>query len=544
MSARVYVLLEVAGVFAVFWLFGAWQVPDLNEAYYVGKAIHFWNPDWISNDSFLESKDSHWAFYLAFGWVSLFCPPAATAWIGRILAWSLLALSWQRLSFALLPVRQTAILTAVIFAYYVQTFHMAGEWIIGGVEGKSFAYPFVLFALEAMLRRRWNRVCLFLGTASAFHILAGGWATLIMGVIFLITKYTKKYEHTQKNKKEFRVSSFLFVNFVLTHSLRFIGGLLFLCGLVPALLLDYGTPTNTAYEAHQIYVFNRLSHHLVPYLFKTPLLVRFLLLTAIWILLCCFNKNANPRQRTFDAFVWGTLGIAAIGMILAYSFSGNRQLSAEVLRFYWFRLSDIAVPMGITFGAFSYFSASHKRKRIYVPFGLLLVCPILLGQNYPDLGALKTYCRSEPVGPLGKRAAAEWLDMCRWIKENTAKTDKFWVPRDGSTFKWHANRSDIGVWKDIPQDAASIVQWYRAMNELFRYKGGGVEMTDRLITALLLSKTEAEIEVLRQRYGFSYIVCGLAEEMPQHGTLKRVYANEVYVLYQVQPLNGKTNNER
>jgi hypothetical protein len=170
LSNRFKTFVEIAAVFAVFFIFGAWKVPDVNEAHYICKAIHYWNPDWIPNDHFLQSGDAHWTFYFAFGWLTFFFSPTAMAWIGRSVAWGLMAWSWQRLSVALLPVRWVAIPTALALAYYIEAFNMAGEWLIGGIEGKSLAYPFVFFALEAMLRRRWNRVGIFLGIACAFHV--------------------------------------------------------------------------------------------------------------------------------------------------------------------------------------------------------------------------------------------------------------------------------------------------------------------------------------------------------------------------------------
>ena len=168
--------VEIALIFAVFAVFGGWPIPDSNEAHYIGKAIHFWNPDWIPNDDFLQSKDAHWTFYVTFGWLSFFCSPYWMAWLGRAVTWLLLAWSWRRLSYALLPIRWLAIPTALVLACYVDTFHMAGEWIVGGVEGKSFAFPFVFFGLEAMIRGRWHRTWIFLGIASAFHVLVGGCA--------------------------------------------------------------------------------------------------------------------------------------------------------------------------------------------------------------------------------------------------------------------------------------------------------------------------------------------------------------------------------
>ncbi len=103
-------LVEIALIFAVFFVQGAWPVPDVNEPYYLGKAIHYWNPDWVQGDFFLDSADAHGVFYFAFGWLGLLVSPPVMAWVGRVLTWGLLAWSWQRLSWAVVPRRGMAVL--------------------------------------------------------------------------------------------------------------------------------------------------------------------------------------------------------------------------------------------------------------------------------------------------------------------------------------------------------------------------------------------------------------------------------------------------
>lgn len=585
---RILTLLEIAVVFSVFFLFGAWKVPDVNEAHYIGKAIHFWNPQWIPNDPFLQSKDAHWTFYLVFGWFSFFCSPAAMAWIGRLTAWSLLAWSWQRLSFALIPIRWAAVPTALALAYYIESFHMAGEWLIGGIEGKSLAYPFIFFALEAMIRRRWNYAGIFLGIAAALHILVGGWAALIAGIIF----FHQNPLFRKTEKCPFPWGGVL------------IGGSLALCGLVPGLMLDAGTSSEIVRQAHQIYAFDRLPHHLVPYLFKDSFLLRFGLLSLIWILLCRHTDDKN--QRLLNAFIWGTLALSAVGLFAAYSLASSRELSAEFLRFYWFRLADIALPMGVAIGSvrfclvrwntmqslsipdfpkvltyllffaipyflvdYLYFGYCKFVPDTNVPWALtLLICwslfclcrkrlalsahtlllfyviiafcaPLSVLPNHVHLRTYSGQCRSDPLGPFGVRVIAEWQEICWWIKEFTPHSAKFWIPRDGHTFKWYAQRSDIGTWKNIPQDADSVVKWFQSMNELYCYTDEkGILMVDRLLTTLINSKTEEEIANLQQKYGFEYILCAQSDEeedMPTHSTLKKVFANDVYCLYRVTP---------
>ncbi|GHT40470.1 hypothetical protein FACS189443_0860 [Planctomycetales bacterium] len=379
-------------IFFIFAIFGAWTVPDVNEVYYVGKAIHFWQPDWIPNDTFLDGKDSHFFFYAVFGWLSFVCSPMVMAWIGRVVCWYLLAWSWYNLSKTLFRFKYVSALTALAFAYYTAHFHEAGEWVIGGVEGKTFAYPFVFFALDALLHKRRNHCVLFLGLACAFHILVGGWALLIIGGqemlrYFLAKKTsilpTKKEQFLAKNdpfqttwqpsakKKRDRKrekenappvsqqSSRQPVKIVdcLFYAAAF---LLVLCGLVPALQLDSGTAPDIIRQAHQIYCFDRLQHHLVPYLFEPHLRWRFFFLTLIWIFFCRFGRKGTRPQRLFDNFIWGTLLLYAIGWIIADGFCGSKMLSAELLRFYWFRWADVAVPMGVSVGAVRFFFSSLR----------------------------------------------------------------------------------------------------------------------------------------------------------------------------------------
>lgn len=593
-------LAEIAVVFAVFYLFGAWPIPDSNEPYYVGKAIHYWNPGWVRGDTFLQSKDAHWTFYVVFGWLTFFFSPEGMAQTGRLVTWALLALGWQRLSFALIPTRWMSIPGALALAYYVDSFHFAGEWILGGVEGKSFAFPFVLFGLEAMVRGRWHRTWIFLGIASAFHVLVGGWTVLVAGFVWLVS--TMRFPQRSTSSRPLTA--------LLPWGL-FLGGLISLLGLAPVLLLDYGTPKDVVREAHQIYVFKRIYHHLVPYMLPWTFLARFGLLSLTWALFCRFDSTLNRRRSRFNLFVWGTLILSLVGLAVAYGLRDNRELSAELLRFYWFRLSDVAVPMGVALGglrallqllktrrpsgspqpfrqgtvftaltllgtAFALYLAVDYllfHRRLYmttrpeqgIPWLMtLILCGLLAGAGMKrsariksaskigmilvyaalllyapfdslkvlgDLRTAKQYSRSESGHPI---VAYYWRDICRWVRDpaNTPKEAKFLVPRDGSTFKWYANRSDVGNWKDIPQDAEGIVAWYKTMQDLFFYRDEqGSFREDRSLTILLWWKTPEELEELRVKYGFEYALCNKFPALPKHKAWKVVYENEQFRLY-------------
>ena len=60
--------LEVALVFVVCFVAGGAPAPHVNEAHYLAKAKHYWQPDWCPHDPFLESGNAHLTFTWTVGW--------------------------------------------------------------------------------------------------------------------------------------------------------------------------------------------------------------------------------------------------------------------------------------------------------------------------------------------------------------------------------------------------------------------------------------------------------------------------------------------
>lgn len=585
---RLLLFLESVLIFVVFAAHAGWAVPDSNEAHYIGKAIHYWNSDWIPNDPFLDSKDTHICFYITFGWTSLFLSPVAMAWVGRVLSWSLMAWSWGRLSRALIPVPWISVLSSAGLVYFIQSFHMAGEWVVGGIEGKSLAFPFIFFGLEAMLRNRWNRAWIFFGIASAFHVLLGGWSVVCAGICwFLLARIDRP--------KLFSMLPGLLI-----------GGLCSLPGLWPALSLDIGASSESADMAHQIYVFQRLAHHLDPTSFSVAFLSRFTLLVLIWGFLCRANRtDASVRFRVLNRFILGTLLLAFLGLFFGFGLKGNPSLSASLLRFYWFRMSDFAVPMGVALGgsaclvhyvreAFSL----YRERSAFSPLGFL---PFFVALSfgiywfaYHYLGGYWTYFEwgeFDPVIPWGvaviisglatticlraknvdrklffavaavvlysliavqgpvrhfvdyaiyrtvpvysridpPHGTKYWIEACRWVSESDIPKDaRFLTPRDAATFTWHSKRPNAGNWKDIPQDAESIVKWHETMYELFASETPDGEIDWNVpIQSILSERTPEEIEALREKYRFDYIISHRFPKLKY----RIVYENEWFVIY-------------
>jgi len=544
-------LLEIALIFAVFCVQGAWPVPDVNEPYYLGKAIHYWNPDWVQGDFFLDSADAHWVFYFAFGWLGLVLSPPALAWFGRVLTWGLLAWSWQRLSWALVPRRGMAVLTGALFACLMERCHMAGEWVIGGVEAKGFAYVLVFLGLEAMIRGRWNRAWLLFGGASLFHVLAGGWVALAAGFSWLVLSRKRPPPDCERPPLRSMWPGLL-------------GGLaISLPSVIPSLALDWGIDSQTVDQACEIYVCYRLPHHLIALQFPLLFLSRFLAMVLVWVLLCLavarekgtgtFCLKGEDRLRSF---VVGALAIASVGALLSFLVPLDRLLAARLLRFYWFRLADVAVPMGVAlFAALlidrwlqcrATFQVAPRLRWWPGSAGLgLAAVALVAAAHVGDFVVLRLQPQipraDNKVDKLGGYAA--WRDACEWIarSESIPKDARFLTPIDAQTFKWYARRPEVVARKDIPQDAASIVQWWDRLRDVH-----GIERDDprRFWHGSLAELGEPRLRELGKKYRADYVLTeapGIelpeTEIQPKRTVprlpLKKLYENEGYVVYQL-----------
>ena len=260
-------------------------MPEVNEPYYLGKAIHYWNPQWAASDWFLQTADTHTVFYFSVGWLALILKPTAFAWTVRLLTWALLAWSWQRLSRAVVPRAWASVLTATLFLFLLQHYNMAGEWVVGGAEGQALAFVMVFLALEALVEGYWNRMWLLLGAASAFHVLVGGWAIAAAGAVWMLR--SRKFLSRAAAKRSRRDSSV--DPFIGAHASCWIAPLaalvLALPGLLPAAVDESRRgPAREGSDACQIYVFRRFPHHLDPTKFWADgFVLPYLLLVALWL---------------------------------------------------------------------------------------------------------------------------------------------------------------------------------------------------------------------------------------------------------------------
>ena len=74
---------EILLMTAIFAAAGAWPTPDTNEAHYLARARHSWDPSWGAGDFFLDSPEAHGVFYRLLGPLAAALPLEQAAWLGR-----------------------------------------------------------------------------------------------------------------------------------------------------------------------------------------------------------------------------------------------------------------------------------------------------------------------------------------------------------------------------------------------------------------------------------------------------------------------------
>jgi len=190
------------------------------------------------------------------------------------------------------------------------------------------------------------------------------------------------------------------------------------------------------------------------------------------------------------------------------------------LKFYWFRLADVATAIAVALEAAAFAAARPTRSllRNLTIAALFAVGIFQLVTVRKEIVAAGDLPRGE-----GVRDAATleyWRDVCLWIKHNTPRDALVLSPREHRTFKWYAERPEYFTWKDIPQDARSLVEWKTRLTDLYR-------PFDSFVNYI----PEERIRDVCRKYGIKYIVT--YREPPL--SFRAVYRNGFFVVYAVDP---------
>lgn len=377
---------------AIFLLFAGTLTPEVNEAHYLTKAYHFWNPSFGTRDLFLNSGDAHWFFFSTVGGLTrLFDFPVA-AWIGRLLGWSIVSLGWSLLVRTVWRNSFAGTLTAPLWLAAMHYGHLSGEWIVGGCEAKVFAYGLVFIGLSFVLQGDWKSGWVWMGAGAAFHVLTGGWIILASLVAFPFCRHWSPLRIDPDARTASAPNGSLRSAVVEQLPWLVLGAVLSLPGLIPALLLNRGIDAVTAEKGAMIYVFQRLPHHLVPQQFGST---RWFAHISLLVLTVALGWLYFQAKRAFDATIQSNrangfnnsidrtkasdeplpfkqtpaplaistmlviammVGLfAVIGLLIDVGLSSwATNWSASLLRYYWFRWNDVVWPILLVFFALAF----------------------------------------------------------------------------------------------------------------------------------------------------------------------------------------------
>lgn len=429
-------------------------VPAVNEPHYLAKAKFWWDPAWCAGDFFLESSNPHLVFYAAVGWLTRWLTLEQTAYLSRTAALLLLATGWQRLAGPLFRRPWGATASAAVFLGLAACGNFAGEWLVGGVEGKVFAYGCWLWACACWRRGAVRAAAAWAGATVSFHPVVGVWCLVAAGFVWI----TRPRETAATSRPSPRT---------LAEGL-FILGLTSLPGLWPALSLLVGGDPQVAREADRIVLTQRLGHHLDPMLFPPAAYRLYGVLLVLWGAL----SSIVPRSAgtaAWQRFLIGSLLVAAAGLIVGWlpawtSLDPLVPIRVAVLKFYPFRLADLCLPLTVAVLAVQAIESRRNEapeSRSPAPAGRYLVVTLLglltaLLLSAPDANA-------SGMTPENRR---HWIAACHWLRDHTPPGALIATSNESWAVKWFSDRPEYVNFKDCPQDAPGIVEWRRRRQTL------------------------------------------------------------------------------
>jgi len=508
----------------VFAAVGAWPAPDVNEAVYLTKARHAADPRWGDGDFFLETPDAHSAFYLVMGPLAASLPLDQAAWAGRIAGWLLLAVGFRHAAVPLLLAPWVRIAAAAMFAVALRHTTAAGEWVIGGCEAKVFAWAAVLWGLGEVAAGRFAVAFFWCGMAAAIHPIVGSWALGATVATWLLEPASRASNSMGLGRSR-RSASWRDAALVA-------GGAAFAAaGAWPVIGLTAGADQATLVAAAKIYVVERLSHHLLPRTFADGMIGRHLLAVAVWWLLDRTLPPAECRRR-IQTFILAALAISACGVAISLVEPWAPATAYALLRFYWFRLADVAIPFGLAMALAGVLedAAACRRLGPFTPTQVRAAVIMLLAL---DLAMQSVHWplpgRMLPPRADAKVAAADWSEVCDWVRDNTPADSCFLTPRGSASFTWRTERREVVSWKNSPQDAASLVEWRRRVLDCFSRSGSIADMERSTV-----SLGPERLREVAARYAADHLIVPRDAPLVDLVPGELIHANGTYAVYRLR----------
>ena len=434
---------------------------SVNELHHLPMARHFAEPAWLANDIYYSEPPGYrLLFQLLFGRLTTTIGFLMTSIIGRLLGYLTLAIGLWTLSRSL-GVRLLTLLLTVGLLVYVRRPQgvIAGEWLMGSIEPKIFAYSALFMALPALFAGRYLQMVAWLGLAASFHALVGGWASIAV-LLWLLWR-----------RRAVLLDLRRWLAAILIYAIT---GIFAVTAVLTQLLSPY---CNNEVAPSYIYTFLRNPHHVNPFAWVQEewlYLLAYLLvfgLSAFYVIRLSRHESHNHKQITanrmdFFCFVVCTLIVFGAGIVVA-----PFDRSGQILQYYPFRVGDLLLALGT--GFFLALTLENLLFR-YRMGAIALTLIILVGfgaeatRFYHKGMALSEFpSREQGVNP-------EMIITANWLQDNAPTGDIIISsPVELSPLAWLSSHPSVAKFRFVPSAASADVDaWFNRITDL----GGGIDL--------------------------------------------------------------------
>lgn len=409
------------------------------------------SPGWHLNFKF----PSNFLFNYTLGFFMSKYDPFLIIILGRILSYIFISYSYIYLSRILKLNFFTSSLTYIIFLYFFKNgIGDAGEWIVGGLEAKVFAYSLCIFSLSSFLKDNHKRGFLFAGLSLSMHLLVGVYNLFCLIPLLLSCLKQKKIE---------------FINLLQGISYFMIAGIIGISEIINSLFLN--TSQIIQEKGWDIYVNIRVPHHVIPD-FSSNTWIKLIILTLVTLL---FLKSKHHTKRLVALYSLSSIIIIVIGFVIYYF------LESHYMRYYFFRFSDVILPF-LTLVLIA--TLHHRIKYIYLLLISIIIIPnIIKKDSLSEFLSSKSYninsIKAKTNQLHRKQESSQDTKISEWIIQNTNNSDQFIVPPDNLYFCISTEREIFVSWWMLPSQydyksvenlPSDMIEWYDRLKLLNQKK--------------------------------------------------------------------------
>lgn len=491
-----------------------------NEGGLLASAKQLIDKNWIKNDWTLNLNPGYRdLFDIFFGIIARFFPLYIVSIIGRIIIYMLFGYLVQEYA-RVFKIKIYLIIPFLFFFLQYQDI-IAGEWIIGQLETKSFSYFFILLSLIPFIKKQYHKLFLFLGLGVSFHALIGTYSCFCILAAFFLN-----YNYFKADKDIIFKKSYIF----------FIASSFGIFAIIQNLYLNLGIDTRSL---DNIIVGIRGAHHALPSLWKGKWILKLILTSSFLSIVLITVKKI--KYRTTASFSLCSLTFFITGLLLFWF----KQI--HLLKYFWFRLPDVILPFFSFFIFFSLLNEAIEKylqnEKNYPPliitvtkslriFFILATCVLMFFGFYKFFQSKSEIKRSGKYFYLNCKMDGDLKEALIWIRHNTSKDSIFLASPSINKFHIGAERAQFVSFKFMPLFGRDILEWYKRIklcNNNEELKNIGLK-NKRIIDTNFYNLDENLIRKLVMDYNLDYYL-GKTEK---NYSFPKIYENQTYSVYSIK----------